>query len=275
MGESSGQRTPVVESIRETAEDLRGHRKRPCLLYISRQVAHSDVLAVRAALEDEQPAALDVIVSSPGGDVEAAYLVARELRRRVQTLTVYIPFRTKSAATLIALAADELVLGSLGELGPLGCPVRGEASARLSAQHLPAPSGHGPPGARGARRRLLRHGDQPDPDPEQDAAVRSLHEGRRIRRDPLRAAPQLRWTRPAWRNPPGASPSVGPTRAGSSGGTGRPSRKKIAGFSSSAWSRRIPPTVSLWIGRRRRNSASRSGRRMDRRRRSSTASACS
>jgi hypothetical protein len=119
MGESSSQRGPVVESIRETAEALRVHRKRPCLLYISRQVAHSDVVAVRAALEDERLTALDVIVSSPGGDVEAAYLVARELRRRVQTLTVYIPFRTKSAATLIALAADELVLGSLGELGPL------------------------------------------------------------------------------------------------------------------------------------------------------------
>jgi len=119
MGESSSQRGAVVESIRETAEALRVHRKRPCLLYISRQVAHSDVVAVRAALEDERLTALDVIVSSPGGDVEAAYLVARELRRRVQTLTVHIPFRTKSAATLIALAADELVLGSLGELGPL------------------------------------------------------------------------------------------------------------------------------------------------------------
>jgi len=119
MGESSSQRGPVVASIRETAEALRVHRKRPCLLYISRQVAHSDVVAVRAALEGERLTALDVIVSSPGGDVEAAYLVARELRRRVQTLTVYIPFRTKSAATLIALAADELVLGSLGELGPL------------------------------------------------------------------------------------------------------------------------------------------------------------
>ena len=62
---------------------------------------------------------LDVIMSSPGGDVGAAYLVARELRRRFERLTVFVPFRAKSAATLLCLAGDELVLGSLGELVPL------------------------------------------------------------------------------------------------------------------------------------------------------------
>ena len=50
---------------------------------------------------------------------EAAYLVARELRRRFAQLTAYVPFEAKSAATLLCLAADELVLGDLGELGPL------------------------------------------------------------------------------------------------------------------------------------------------------------
>ena len=107
------------QQIRDLAGNLWSHRQRACLLFVSRSIQHSDVLAVRSAIADEAGEHLDVIVSSPGGDVEAAYLVARELRRRFEHLTVFVPLRAKSAATLLCLAGDELVLGSLGELGPL------------------------------------------------------------------------------------------------------------------------------------------------------------
>ena len=117
---TSEQNVPTAEQrIRELAAELRMHRQHPCLLFVSRTIQHSDVLAVRAALEEERGAHLDLIVSSPGGNVEAAYLVARELRRRFASLTVFVPFQAKSAATLLCLAGDELILGSLGELGPL------------------------------------------------------------------------------------------------------------------------------------------------------------
>jgi ATP-dependent protease ClpP protease subunit len=119
MATTKSDETEVERRIRELGAQLRAHRQHPCLLFVSRHLAHADVLAVRNALEDERGEHLDVIVSSPGGDVEAAYLVARELRRRFGALTVFVPFRAKSAATLLCLAADELVLGSLGELGPL------------------------------------------------------------------------------------------------------------------------------------------------------------
>jgi hypothetical protein len=109
----------VERQIHELGARLRAHRQHPCLLFVSRSVQHSDVLAVRSALGEATGAHLDVIVSSPGGDVEAAYLVARELRRRFAHLAVFVPFRAKSAATLLCLAGDELILGSLGELGPL------------------------------------------------------------------------------------------------------------------------------------------------------------
>ncbi len=107
------------QEIRELGAQLRAYRQRPCLLFVSRRLVHADVRAIRAALEEETGPHLDVLVASPGGDIEAAYLVARELRRRFEALTIFVPFRAKSAATLLCLAADELVLGSLGELGPL------------------------------------------------------------------------------------------------------------------------------------------------------------
>ena len=107
------------QQIRDAAAELQAHRTRPCLLFISRQIVHGDVVVVREAMGGLTVEALDVVVSSPGGNVEAAYLVAREFRRRVKHLTVFVPFQVKSAATLLAVVADEVVLGSLGELGPL------------------------------------------------------------------------------------------------------------------------------------------------------------
>lgn len=135
----SEQKAPTVEQrIRELAADLRGHRQHPCLLFVSRSIQHSDVLAVRAALDEGRGEHLDLIVSSPGGDIEAAYLVARELRRRFASLTVFVPFQAKSAATLLCLAGDELTLGSLGELGPLDQQVdeKQKADGPLSTSRL-------------------------------------------------------------------------------------------------------------------------------------------
>ena len=49
-----------------------------------------------------------------------------------------MPFRAKSAATLLCLAADELVLGSLGELGPLDqqCDEKQKADSPLNTSRL-------------------------------------------------------------------------------------------------------------------------------------------
>jgi hypothetical protein len=114
--ESRGQ---VERRMRELAGGLAALRKHPCLLFVSSTIQGQDVVTLRKALGNQQGEHLDVIVASPGGDVGAAYLVARELRRRFARLTVYVPLQAKSAAILLCLAAEELVLGPLGELGPL------------------------------------------------------------------------------------------------------------------------------------------------------------
>jgi len=119
MSQPSKSEQSPEQQIRQAAAALQAHRGRPSLLFISRKVMHPDVLAVRSALEELDTEALDLILSSPGGNVESAYLVARELRRRFTHLRAYVPFEAKSAASLICLAADELVLGPLGEFGPL------------------------------------------------------------------------------------------------------------------------------------------------------------
>ena len=114
--ESRGQ---AERRMRELAGGLAALRQHPCLLFVSSTIQGQDLVTLRKALSDHHGEHLDAIVASPGGDVGAAYLIARELRRRFARLTVYVPLQAKSAAILLCLAAEELVLGPLGELGPL------------------------------------------------------------------------------------------------------------------------------------------------------------
>ena len=60
-----------------------------------------------------------LILDSPGGDIHAAYHLARFIRRHCGQLTIYVPRWAKSAAVLLCLVADEIVMGEISELGPL------------------------------------------------------------------------------------------------------------------------------------------------------------
>lgn len=63
---------------------------------------------------------LDVIVDSPGGDIDAAYNLATLLQRYGnEKLTFIVPRWAKSGATLITCAGDEILMTLVAELGPL------------------------------------------------------------------------------------------------------------------------------------------------------------
>ena len=111
--------TTVGDQIRQAVEGLVALRQRPCLALLAPMIDRADAVAVKLALQGLDAAALDVVVGSHGGDLDACFLVARELRRHASQIAVFAPCCVKSAAGLIGLVADELVLGGLGELGPL------------------------------------------------------------------------------------------------------------------------------------------------------------
>jgi Periplasmic serine proteases (ClpP class) len=59
-----------------------------------------------------------------GGDPDGAYRIARCLRHNYKDhLRIVVPSFCKSAGTLLVIAADELAIGDLGELGPLDVQV--------------------------------------------------------------------------------------------------------------------------------------------------------
>ena len=65
----------------------------------------------------EQP--IDIILHTPGGMVLAAEQIAKALAERKGKVTVFVPHYAMSGGTLIALAADEIVMDPNAVLGPV------------------------------------------------------------------------------------------------------------------------------------------------------------
>lgn len=62
---------------------------------------------------------LHVLLSSPGGDGETALRLLRLMHSHCSRLRVIVPDMAKSAATIMCLGADEIVMGPSGDLGPI------------------------------------------------------------------------------------------------------------------------------------------------------------
>ena len=62
---------------------------------------------------------LDLILHSPGGYAEAAESIMEYLRSRYSHIRVIVPLAAMSAATMMALGADEIVMASHSQLGPI------------------------------------------------------------------------------------------------------------------------------------------------------------
>lgn len=80
--------------------------------------------------------ACTVFLTTYGGDPNGGYRVARCLRHHYTHVRVVVPSFCKSAGTLIAIAANELAIGDLGELGPLDIQVRKGSELQESSSGL-------------------------------------------------------------------------------------------------------------------------------------------
>lgn len=60
-----------------------------------------------------------LVLVTPGGNAHAAYRIARCLQRNWSKVVVFVPGWCKSAGTLLAIGAHELVMGDAGEFGPI------------------------------------------------------------------------------------------------------------------------------------------------------------
>lgn len=88
----------------------------PISRYINIEDSEQVLRAIRLTPEDMP---IDLIVHTPGGLVLAAEQIAFALMKRKAKVTVFVPHYAMSGGTLIALAADEIVMDENAVLGPV------------------------------------------------------------------------------------------------------------------------------------------------------------
>jgi hypothetical protein len=87
---------------------------------------HSDRLYAAASPLRSSGKNILLILHSLGGSIEPAYLISKTLKRIArEKFSVAVPRRAKSAATLLALGADEIHMGMISQLGPIDPQVYG------------------------------------------------------------------------------------------------------------------------------------------------------
>jgi len=87
---------------------------------IFRYIDIDDSEAVIRAIHMTDPEVpLDLVLHTPGGLVLAAYQIAHAVRMHPGRVTVFVPHYAMSGGTLIALAADEIMMEEHAVLGPV------------------------------------------------------------------------------------------------------------------------------------------------------------
>jgi ClpP class serine protease len=99
---------------------------------VGRHIDLEDAQTIIAAIKETPPdLPIDLILHTPGGLVLAAMQIARAVEAHPAKVTVYVPVYAMSGGTLIALAADEIVLGEFSMLGPIDPQISGLPAASI------------------------------------------------------------------------------------------------------------------------------------------------
>jgi len=99
---------------------------------VSRHIDLEDAQTVIAAIKDTpEDTPIDLIIHTPGGIVLAAMQIARAVEAHPAKVTAYVPVYAMSGGTLIALAADEIVMCEFSVLGPIDPQILGLPAASI------------------------------------------------------------------------------------------------------------------------------------------------
>jgi len=125
----------AVEKLHGTRVITMIHRQEKRSLFgfaVARQIDLEDAQTIIAAIKSTpEHMPIDFVIHTPGGLVLAAMQIARAVEAHKAKVTVYVPVYAMSGGTLIALAADEIVLGEFSVLGPIDPQIAGLPAASI------------------------------------------------------------------------------------------------------------------------------------------------
>lgn len=101
----------------------------PLVRYIDIDDAEEVIRAIR---DTDSSTPIDIVLHTPGGMVIAAMQIADALRQHPARVTAFVPHLALSGGTLIALAADGIVMSPHAMLGPIDPQIEGLPAVSLA-----------------------------------------------------------------------------------------------------------------------------------------------
>lgn len=134
--------TNEIQKLRNTAQDivrrkyladLADYTKRDVILYCTAystpqangvptdalSLITGDIQGFMTAMHNMKNDKLDIIIHSPGGSVEAVDQIMSYLRTRYSHIRAIVPQNAMSAASMMACACDEIIMGKHSAIGPI------------------------------------------------------------------------------------------------------------------------------------------------------------
>ncbi len=84
-------------------------------------ISHDDRIGFQSILDENKDGndKLDLILHTPGGDIQATKMIISALRQKYADIRVIVPITAMSAGTMIALASNNILISNSGNLGPI------------------------------------------------------------------------------------------------------------------------------------------------------------
>jgi serine dehydrogenase proteinase len=121
---------PLIEKLQQTRQS------KLIVFFCHAFIGHPVAYKLNRILRRSGPIdKLDVMIESGGGDIDATLKILLMLKAYSKRISAIVPFYAKSAATLLAIASDEIVMCKAGELGPMDPQVRDPASRMFVPAH--------------------------------------------------------------------------------------------------------------------------------------------
>jgi hypothetical protein len=112
-------RSSPVQSFQVLADKIAQQLDADLLLYNAPIERHLDQRIIELCNERRRRKNVALFLITAGGDADAAYRIATCLQNKYKQFMLFVPGYCKSAGTLIALGAHQVIVSDQGENGPL------------------------------------------------------------------------------------------------------------------------------------------------------------
>lgn len=138
----------IISELRRGLKEIETLRGRPAVCYIANIVNSNVSASVSIDDNDDLPfsemigsvpkseRSLDVLLVSPGGIAQQVAKFVNKLRPRFDNVTFILPYMAMSAATILSMSGDDIIMGPNSYIGPVDPQVLNKEGKFVPAQSI-------------------------------------------------------------------------------------------------------------------------------------------